>query len=183
MRSFIKIATHLLLTLLKLCKPGGVKALVAENIALRQQLITLSRKRNKSPTLTTNDRWLFGIVAGCITRARLHKIAIAIKPATILKFHKALVQRKYKLLYSNKSCRKQGRNRPSQKMINLVIEMKQRNPSYGYRRIAMQIYQSFGITISYFAVGRILRKNQPSRPDGSNGRPSWLTYYRRPLVS
>ena len=98
MRSFIEIVTQLLFTLLKLCKPGGVKALVAENIALRQQLITLSRKRNKSPKLNTQDRWIFGIVTGCINRSRLHKVAIAIKPATILKFHKALVQRKYKLL-------------------------------------------------------------------------------------
>ena len=38
-------------------------------------------------------------------------------------------------------------------MIDLVIDMKQRNPCYGYRRIAIQIYQSFGIKISYFAVG------------------------------
>ena len=34
--------------------------------------------------LTTKDRWIFGMVAGFIAHARLHKIAIAIKPATIL---------------------------------------------------------------------------------------------------
>lgn len=102
MRSLIELATHFLLTLLKLCKPGGVKALIAENIALRQQLITLSRKRNRAPRLTTQHRWLFGLVTGFITHSRLHKIAIVLKPATLLKFHKDLVKRKYKLLYYNK---------------------------------------------------------------------------------
>lgn len=54
--------------------------------------------------------------------------------------------------------------------------MKQKNPRYGYRRIAMQIYQSFGITISCFAVGRILRKHHPSKHDDNNDGPSWLTF-------
>jgi len=82
MRSIIEIATHLLLTFLNLCKPGGVKALMAENIALRQQLITLNRnrKRNRAPRLTTQDRWLFGLATGFITHTRLHKIAIILKP-------------------------------------------------------------------------------------------------------
>jgi transposase InsO family protein len=176
MRNLIELLTHILLTFLKLCKPGGAKALVAENIALRQQLITLSRKRNKSPKLTTKDRWIFGMVAGCIAHTRLNKIAIAIKPATILRFHRALAQRKYTHLYSNKSRKKPGRRGPSQEIIDLVIEMKQRNPRYGYRRIAMQVYQSFGINISYFSVGRILRKHHSSKPRGNSDGPSWLTF-------
>jgi len=48
----IELFTHILFTLLKLCKPAGVKSLVAANIALRQQLITLSRIRNRAPSLT-----------------------------------------------------------------------------------------------------------------------------------
>ena len=61
-------------------------------------------------------------------------------------------------------------------MIDLVVEMKQKNPRYGYRRIAMQIYQSLGITISCFTVGRILRKHHLPRFGGNNGGPSWLTF-------
>jgi len=164
------------LTLLKLCKPGGVKALMAENIALRQQLITLNRKRNRAPRLTTQDRWLFGLAAGFITQTRLHKIAIVLKPATLLKFHKVLVERKYKFLYSKKGNKKLGRKGPTQKMADLVIEIKKRNPRYGYRRMSMQIYQSFGITISCFAVGRIIRTRHTQPPGGNNDGPSWLTF-------
>ncbi len=176
MRSLIELATHILLTLLKLCKPGGVKALMAENIALRQQLITLNRKRNRAPRLTTQDRWLFGLATGFITHVRLNKIAIILKPTTLLKFHKALVERKYKLLHSNKGNKKPGRKGPTPKMVQLIIDIKQRNPRYGYRRIAMQVYQSFGITISSFAVGRIIRKHHILFPSGNNNGPSWLTF-------
>jgi transposase InsO family protein len=52
--------------------------------------------------------------------------------------------------------------------------MKKRNPSFGCGRISMQILEAFGIAISRFAVGRILRKNKHNLPSG-NG-PSWLTF-------
>lgn len=109
MRSLLEFAIHILFTLFNLCKPGGVKAIMAENIALRQQLIVVKRKRKRAPQLSTKDRLLFGFLASFISHSRLDKIAVVIRPATILKFHKALVDRKYKLLYSNKGKKKTGR--------------------------------------------------------------------------
>ncbi|MFT6437384.1 MAG: hypothetical protein ACJAVI_005458 [Candidatus Azotimanducaceae bacterium] len=38
----------------------------------------------------------------------------------------------------------------------------------------MQILEAFGINISRFAVGRILRKNKHNLPSGDG--PSWLTF-------
>ena len=61
-----------------------------------------------------------------------------------------------------------------QALNDLVIEIKQLNPSFGYGRIAMQIFEAFGIKISRFAVGRILRKNMHKLPSGDS--PSWLTF-------
>ncbi|MFT6436747.1 MAG: hypothetical protein ACJAVI_004817 [Candidatus Azotimanducaceae bacterium] len=58
-------------------------------------------------------------------------------------------------------------------MFVFVIEMKSRNPSFGYGRISMQIFEAFSISISRFAVGRILRKNKHNLPSGDG--PSWLT--------
>ena len=52
--------------------------------------------------------------------------------------------------------------------------MKKRNPSFGYGRISMQIFNAFGTTISRFTVGRILRKNKDRPPSGDG--PSWLTF-------
>jgi putative transposase len=101
-------------------------------------------------------------------------LAIVVKPTTILNFYKALVRRKYSRLYSNNAKENPGRKAQDQDLIDLVIEIKQLNPSFGYGRIAMQIFEAFGIIISRFAVGRILRKNNHKDPS-ANG-PSWLTF-------
>jgi hypothetical protein len=75
--------------------------------------------------------------------------------------------------YSDRIKRVAGRKPQDQILIDLVIEMKRRNPSFGYGRISMQIFEAFGISISRFAVGRILRKNKHNLP--SEAGPSWLT--------
>jgi transposase InsO family protein len=114
------------------------------------------------------------LLAILIGERRLQKVAIILKPATILAFHKAIVKRKYSRLYSNHAKKIPGRKTQEQALIDLVVEMKRRNPSFGYGRISMQILEVFGITISRFAVGRILRNNIHTLPSG-NG-PSWLMF-------
>ena len=103
-------------------------------------------------------------------------MSIVIKPATILSFHKALVQRKYSKLYSNRTKKNPGRKGPGQALIDLVVLMKDKNPLIGYGRISMQIYKEFGIEISRFTVGRILRKHFRNDNPGKGEGPSWLTF-------
>ena len=173
----LELLIHFFVTFFRLLRPGGVKAIMAENIAMRQQLITLSRGRERAPTLTTSDRFIFGIIAFFIGEKRLPKIAVILKPATILKFHRALVKRKYRQLYSsNYANRKPGRKGPDQQLIELVVEMRRLNPRMGYGRISMQIYQAFGIEISRFAVGRILRNHYNNDNPGKGDGPSWLSF-------
>ncbi len=159
---------------LRLLIPGGTRRIAAENIALRNQLITLTRNQKRAPKLTTFERITFGILAGFLSYKRLSRIAIALKPATLLKFHRALVKRKYKLLFSNKSQKKPGRKGPEQSIINAIIEMKHRNPRYGCRRIAMQINIAFGTEIDKDIVRRVLDKHYKHPPNNSG--PSWLTF-------
>ena len=159
---------------LRLLSPGGVRAIAAENIALRQQLITLSRGKKRAPRLTFFDKITLSILTAMISAKRLARIAIILKPATLLKFHKALVTRKYRLLFSNKLPKKSGPKGPDQTIINLIIEMKQRNPSYGYRRIAMQISNTFGIILDKDVVRRILNRHYKNNPTDTG--PSWLTF-------
>lgn len=121
----------------------------------------------------TSDRFLYGFLAMLIGERRLQIVAVILKPATVLAFHKALVKRKYSVLYSNRVKRDPGRKKRDLVLIDLVIEMKRRNPSFGYGRISMQIFEAFGISISRFAVGRLLRKNRHKLPSGDG--PSWLT--------
>ena len=174
MKEKMELLIHLIVSFVRLLKPGGMKAVIAETMIMKQQLIVMNRGRGRVPKLGTSDRFLFGLLAHFIDEKRLHKVAVIIRPATILSFHKALVKRKYSKLYSNKTKKKPGRKPQDQILIDLVIEMKKRNPSFGYGRISMQIFNAFGTTISRFTVGRILRKNKDKLPSGDG--PSWLTF-------
>ena len=166
----------LLTTVFKFSKPGGAKAIVAENICLRQQLITLTRTRERSPNLSHWDRFILALCASLINAKRLSRISIILKPATLIKIHKALVRCKYRKLFSNTTHKKPGRKGPSQDIINLVLEFKRRNPRFGNMKIAMQISNQFGITINSDVVRRILNKHyKPVQGDGGQG-PSWLTF-------
>lgn len=160
--------------IIMLCKPAGNKAIMAENLALRQQLIVLKRKYNRSPNLKFSDRVAFAIFGALISPARLFKTAIIIKPKTILSFHQALVERKYHKLFSAKKYSKPGPKGPGDELIKLIVEMKQRNPRFGCPRIAMQIQNIFGIEVDKDVVRRVLDKHY--KPDPRNNGASWLTF-------
>ncbi len=173
MRDITELLFSLMRCLTILLRPGGTKSIAAENLILRQQLIVISRSRKRSPKLTRSDRTVFAVLAQIIPRRRLTKLAIVVQPAAILKFHKALVKKKYRALYSAKSGGKPGPKGPDETLIRLVVELKQRNPRMGYDRIAMQVFQAFGVEIDKHVVRRILAKHyEPS----NSGGPSWLTF-------
>jgi hypothetical protein len=49
----------------------------------------------------------------------------------LLSFHRALVERKYRLLFSPKRRIKPGPKGPAADLIRAVVEMKERNPTLG----------------------------------------------------
>ena len=50
------LAVHLLATITKLMRPGGVRAVVAESLLLKQQLLISGRARRRAPNLNSVDR-------------------------------------------------------------------------------------------------------------------------------
>src|ERR1700674_5304289 len=60
MRELFILVAHLLATLAKLLRPGGVRSVVAESLLLKHQLLTLKRSRKRAPKLTPWDRLLVG---------------------------------------------------------------------------------------------------------------------------
>ena len=60
MRALLFALPHLAVMAAKLCRRGGVRAVVAENLLLKQQLIVLRRGRQRAPSLTRSDRLLCG---------------------------------------------------------------------------------------------------------------------------
>jgi putative transposase len=173
MRDIFHFLYNWAVCIITLLRPGGVKSVAAENLILRQQLIAMSRSRKRSPRLTQTDRTVFAFLAQIIPRTRLRKLAIIVQPATILKFHRAIVQKKYRRLYSAKSPGKPGPKGPDPELIRLVVDIKHRNPRMGYDRIAMQVLQAFGVEVDKHVIRRILARHYtPIYPGG----PSWLTF-------
>jgi hypothetical protein len=58
MKDFLLTLLHLAVITAKLFGPGGVRAVIAENLVLKQQLIVLRRGRRRAPSLTMSDRLL-----------------------------------------------------------------------------------------------------------------------------
>src|ERR1700722_20324111 len=173
MRELFILIAHLLVTLAKLGTRGGLGAVAAESLAVKHQLLIMKRAQRRAPNLTSWDRLALGVCALLVSPKRLSKMAVILKPSTLLYFHRALVKRKYRLLYSPRKRRRPGPEGPSRELIDAVVEMKRRNPRFGCRKIAEQISSAFGIEINKDVVRRILIQHY--RPVPSGDGPSWLT--------
>jgi putative transposase len=100
MRDLLLLAIHLLVTLAKLLGPGGTRQVAAESLLLKHQLLISNRSRQRAPNLTMLDRLVLGLTTLFVSPHRIPKLSAILKPATLFKFHKALVHRKYRLLFS-----------------------------------------------------------------------------------
>ena len=160
--------------LVRLLGPGGTKALIAENLALRHQLLVLNRRRRKAPSLRPIDRLLLGLSAIFIGLRRIPRIAVVVRPSTILQFHRALVRRKHQALFTPKSRSKLGPKGPSTELRAAIVAIKERNPGFGSPRIAMIVSRTFGVEIDKDVVRRVLAKDY--RPTPSRNGPSWLSF-------
>jgi putative transposase len=174
MRDLIVLLVHLVTTVLRIARPGGLRSVIAESVLIKHQLLIVNRSRRRAPNLHALDRLIAGLCSLWIRPKRLLRSAIAFKPSTLLNFHRALVQRKYRLLFSPKRRAKPGPKGPDQDLIRAVVDMKQRNPRWGCPRIAKQIELAFGISINKDIVRRILAAHYHPPVDGSG--PSWLTF-------
>src|SRR5215471_9148135 len=66
------LAVHLLATIAKLLRPGGVRAVVAESLLLKHQLVISSRARRRAPNLNSFDRFVLGLGSGRGSGAPTH---------------------------------------------------------------------------------------------------------------
>jgi hypothetical protein len=60
---------------------------------------------------------LLGLGAMLISPQRMLKVAVAVRPATLLRFHRALVRRKYQWLFSACTRRRPGPKGPSKAVV------------------------------------------------------------------
>jgi transposase InsO family protein len=115
-----------------------------------------------------------GLCTLLMSPARVLRSAIVLRPSTLLHFHHLLIKRKYRQLFSPHAGRRPGPKGPEKELIDAVVEMKRRNPTWGCPRIAEQITLAFGVDIDKDVVRRILGMH--NRPESGSGGPSWLTF-------
>ncbi len=173
MKDIFILLAHLLTIVAKLLGPGGTKAVVAENLLLKQQLLVVTRSRRRAPNLSIADRFLMGFWSLFLRPGRINKMAVSIQPSTLLMFHQYLVRRKYRKLFSPKKRTKPGPKGPSESLVCAIVELKRRNPRFGCPRIALIISRTFGVEIDKNVVRRVLVKHY--RPESGGSGPSWLT--------
>ena len=98
-RDLAVLFLHLIATVARVAGPGGARSVVAESVLVKHQLLILNRSRKRSPNLRPADRVVVGLCALFMRPGRLIRSAIVLKPSTLLRLHRALVQRKYRRLF------------------------------------------------------------------------------------
>jgi putative transposase len=156
MHLVLSLLIHLVATVFQLARHRGLRSVLAESVLLKHQLLIINRSRRRTPNLHFIDRFVAAIYSLFIQPSRLTRSAIVLKSSTLLRFHRHLVHKKYRSLFTPKRRAKSGPKGPSADLIGAVVEMKQRNPSWGCPRIAQQIALAFGIPINKDVVRRIL---------------------------
>jgi putative transposase len=173
MKHLFMVFTYLVSLAHTSLRHGGMKAVVAENLLLKPQLFVLTRSRKRAPNLSSFDRFFLGLWTTFLNPRRIKRVAFLVQPSTLLKFHQAMVKRKYRLLYSSRNRRRPGPKGPSCELIGLVLEMKRRNSNFGCTKIAEHIAKTFALPLDKDVVRRILTTYyRPNRGDG----PSWLSF-------
>lgn len=108
MKDLLILFVHLLIKIARLLGPGGARAVVADSLLMKQQLLVINRSRRRAPNLSTLDRFLFGFWSLFLNSHRILQVAVIIQPSTLLQFHNLLMKRKYRLLYSSDRNHKSG---------------------------------------------------------------------------
>ena len=147
--------------------------MVAESTLVRHQLLILNRGRMRAPNLRASDRLAAGFhpvhAPGTHPPLRhraeaLHLAAFA-QPVEETKVPPAV------FVQVRASTRPEG---PNKELIDAVVALKRRNPSWGCPRIAQQIALAFAVEIDKDVVRRILSAHY--RPEWDSAGPTWLAF-------
>ncbi|MCP3998736.1 MAG: transposase family protein [bacterium] len=154
------------------CLAARKADLVAENLALRQQLIVLDRKTRR-PRLRTKDRvfWLWLARSWDGWRESL----IVVKPETIVRWQR----QGFKYYWTWKSRHKGGRPAVAPEVRDLIRKMSRTNPLWGAPRIHGELHK-LGIEISQATVSKYMIRH---RKPPSQGWRTFLDSHVGDLIS
>jgi transposase InsO family protein len=97
--------------------------------------------------------------------------AFLVTPATLLRWHRDLVRRRW--TYPRRPGRQRGLELS---VVELVLRMARENPRWGYQRIAGECAK-LGVTVSATSIRTILRRHRLG-PAPRRGGPTWAQFLR-----
>jgi putative transposase len=143
-----------------------------EIVVLRHELAVL-RRRVKRPPLRAADRWFLAVAARTLPRVMWG--AFLVTPATLLRWHRRLVAKRW--TYD----RPPGRPAIDREVRALIIRLARENPRWGYQRIVGEL-KGLGVVVSATTVKKILRQEQLG-PVGKRRGPTWREFLRSQAAS
>ena len=135
---------------------------------LRHQLAVLRRQVSR-PQYTPADRITLAVLARLMPRERW--TAFLVTPATLLRWHRELVARRW----TYRSAGPGGRSLDPE-VVEVVLRLARENGRWGYLRIVGEC-RKLGVTVSASSVRRILRRHRLG-PAPRRGGPSWTQFLR-----
>jgi putative transposase len=143
----------------------------AEILMLRHQLAVALRERPRAPArLTWPDRAWLAILAETLPTGRLAGMRLIVTPATVLRWHRDIVRRRWARLSRS------GRPATHRKVRSVVLRLARENEAWGYRRIHGEL-AGLGITVAPSTVWQIL-KNAGIDPAPRRDGPGWAEFLR-----
>jgi putative transposase len=139
-----------------------------EILVLRHELAILRRQPRRAK-LRPVDRAILAALSRALPRSALRSLSV--RPATLLRWHRELVRRRW--TYPHRP----GRPRLDRRLQALVVRLARENPGWGYRRIVGEL-QGLGISVSATSVRAILlRHGVPPAP--RRDELSWRKFLRQ----
>jgi putative transposase len=168
-RVFLLILTFFLDLIRVLIRSKQDQAL--EVLILRHQLRIALRQ---APTVPRLSRWEKVTLAALGTRCRdLAGALVLVKPATVLRWHREIVRRKW--TFGNTA--KRGRPATPAATVELIVRLARENPTWGYGKLQGELLK-VGHRASQATIKRVLRR-QGLPPAPRRRRTTWRAFLAR----
>ena len=148
-------------------RDDGAKDL--EILVLRHQLRVLQRKAGR-PKLRARDRVLLAAASRAMPRDRW--VAFPVTPATLLRWHRELVRRKWTYRRTGRA----GRTPIDAEVRELILRLGRENPRWGCVRIQAAL-RTLGIRVGATTIRTLLR-TAGAGPAPRRTGPSWTEFLR-----
>src|SRR5260221_1073457 len=160
-----------------------------ELLVLRQQIRVLERRVGRSVRLSRVEKLLLALTALQIReharagQQRFKNSLLLFKPATVLKWHRELVKRKWTFRHGTN---KVGRPRLSEELEMLILRLARENPGLGCEKLQGEV-EKLGHDVGITTVRDVLRRQHilpaPERDRTHSNWRTFLNHYRTQMLA